>query len=88
MFCIIIKRPGGPDRLVLWSLDHEVLDSTPTGGRLHLMTVPTLQLSQYDLNNVERNVPASVTQLVAHLTESQEVVALTPAGLATFFCGD
>ena len=88
MFCIIIERPGGPDRLVLWSLDHEVLDSTPTRGRIQLMTVPTLQLSQYDLNNVERNVPASVTQLVAHLTESQEIAALTPTWLATSFCGD
>ena len=34
------------------------------------------------------NVPASVVQLDAHLTDDQEVESSTPAGLATLFCGD
>ena len=32
--------------------------------------------------------PASLAQLDVHLTGDQEVTGLTPAGLATFFCGD
>ena len=32
--------------------------------------------------------PVSVAQLDARLTGDQEVVGSTPAGLATFFCGD
>ena len=33
-------------------------------------------------------MPAFVAQLDAHSTGDQEVAGLTPAGLATFFCGD
>ena len=33
-------------------------------------------------------MPALVAQFDAHMTGDQEVAGSTPAGLATFFCGD
>ena len=40
------------------------------------------------LGHLLQILPASVAQLDAHPTGDQEVAGLTPAGSATFFCGD
>ena len=51
---------------MLLTLDHEVLGSNPARGRIQVMVVqrfmaqslssPSHSASQYDLNNVERNI--------------------------------
>ena len=40
------------------------------------------------MDNFKFYEPASVAQLDAHPTGDQDVAGSTPAGLATFFCGD